>query len=60
MNSLKLGWIFPGIMLSVLITVIGIGIYQVNSDKNPWSFDKKPVYHHDFSGGADMEPKKEY
>ena len=48
MNSLKLGWIFPGIVLSVLITVVGVGIYQLNSDKNPWSFDKKQKNHEDF------------
>ena len=34
----KLGWIVPVIVLSVLITVIWIGIYQINSDGNPWYF----------------------
>ena len=43
MNSLKLGWIFPGIVLIVLITVIGVGIYQLNSDGNPRDFGKKQV-----------------
>jgi len=56
MNCLKLGWIFPAIVLSVLIIVIGVGIYQVNSGKNPWNFDKKPIHHQDFSGSVAMEP----
>jgi len=56
MNSLKLGWIFPGIVLSVLITVIGVGIYQLNSDGNPWD-RKKPEYNRDFLGSVTMEPK---
>jgi len=50
MNSLKLGWIFPGIVLSVLITVVGVGIYQLNSDGNPWD-RKKPEYN------VTIEPK---
>jgi len=57
MNSLKFGWIFPGIVLSVLITVAGVGIYQLNSDKNPWSFDKKQINHRDFLKSVTMEPK---
>jgi len=57
MNSLKLGWIFPVFVLLDLITVIGVGVYQVNSEKNPWHYDKKPIYNRDFSGGAVMEPK---
>jgi len=56
MNSLKLGWIFPGIMLSVLITVVGVGIYQLNSDGNPWD-GKKLRYNRDFLGGIVKEPK---
>ena len=56
MNSLKLGWIFPGIVLSVLITVVGVGIYQLNSDGNPWD-RKKPEYNRNFSGSFAMEPK---
>ena len=58
MNSLKLGWIFPGIVLSVLIIVVGVGIYQLNSDGNPWN-RKKPDYNHDFLGSIPMEPKDE-
>jgi hypothetical protein len=50
MNSLKLGWIFPGIMLFVLIIVIGVGIYQLNSDENPWNFSQESTYW-DFSSG---------
>jgi hypothetical protein len=38
MNSFKLGWIIPIIMLIILITVIGVGVYQINSEKNPWDF----------------------
>jgi len=56
MNSLKLGWIFPGIVFSVLFTVVGVGIYQLNSDENPWD-RKKPEYNRDFSGSVPMEPK---
>ena len=56
MNSLKLGWIFPGIVLSVLITVVGVSIYQINSDGNPWD-GKKLKYSQNFSGSAAMEPK---
>ena len=43
MYGLKFGWIIPVIVLFVLITVIGVGIYQLNSDGNPWDF-----------GGSDM------
>ena len=50
MNSLKLGWIFPGIVFSVLLTVVGVGIYQLNSDGNPWD-RKKQEYN------VTMEPK---
>jgi hypothetical protein len=38
MNGFKLGWIVPIIVLFVLITVIWVGIYQLNSDGNPWDF----------------------
>jgi len=38
MYSLKLRWIVPIIALFVLITVIWVGIYQLNSDGNPWYF----------------------
>jgi hypothetical protein len=31
-------WIIPIIVLTVLITVMGVGIYQLNSDGNPWDF----------------------
>ena len=47
MNSLKLSWIFPGIVLSVLIIIVGVGIYQLNSDGNPWD-RKKPEYNRNF------------
>jgi AraC family transcriptional regulator len=50
MNSLKLGLVFPGIVFSVLITVIGVGIYQLNSDENPWN-RKNQKYN------VTMEPK---
>ena len=43
MYGYKIGWIVPVIVLSVLIFVIGVGIYQLNSDGNPWYF-----------GGSDM------
>jgi len=36
MNCLKLGWIFPIMILSILITVIGVSIYQINTGENPW------------------------
>jgi len=38
MYGFKLGWIVPAIVLSVLLAVIGVGIYQLNSDGNPWNF----------------------
>jgi len=38
MFGYKLGWIVPVIVFSVLIIVIGVGIYQINSDGNPWYF----------------------
>jgi len=56
MNSLKLGWIFPGIVFSVLITVIGVGIFQLNLDGNPWN-GKKLKNNQNFSGSVVMEPK---
>jgi hypothetical protein len=38
MYGFKLGWIVPVIVLTILITVMGVGIYQLNSEKNPWDF----------------------
>ena len=38
MFGYKLGWIVPAIVLFILIAVIGVGIYQINSDGNPWNF----------------------
>ena len=38
MYGYKLGWLVPVIVLFVLISVIGVGIYQSNSDGNPWYF----------------------
>jgi hypothetical protein len=38
MYGLKLVWIVPVIVLIILIAVIGVGIFQVNSEKNPWDF----------------------
>jgi hypothetical protein len=32
------GWIVPVIVLITLIAVIGVGIYQLNSEKNPWDY----------------------
>ena len=43
MFGYKLGWIVPVIVLSVLIAVIGLGIYQLNSDGNPWDFGKSDI-----------------
>jgi len=43
MYGYKLGWIVPVIVLSVLITVIGVGIYQINSDGNPWDFGRSDI-----------------
>jgi len=39
MYGFKFGWIVPVIVLFVLFTVIGVGIYQLNSDGNPWYFE---------------------
>jgi len=50
MNSLKLGWIIPGIIFSILIAIIGISIYQINTGKNPWEH-KNPEYN------VTMEPQ---
>jgi len=50
MNCLKLGLIIPIIILSILITVIGVSIYQINSDENLWDL-KKSEYN------VTMEPK---
>jgi len=38
MYGFKFGLIFPIIILFILITVIVVGIYQINSDGNPWHF----------------------
>ena len=43
MYGFKFGWMVPVIVLFVLFTVIGVGIYQLNSDGNPWNL-----------GGSDM------
>jgi len=50
MDSLKAGWIVPVIVVFLLISVIGVGIYQLNSDGNPWFFGEEPLYHWDFLG----------
>jgi len=52
MNSLKQGWIFPILIFFVLIAVIAVGIYQLNSEGNPWYFGKSDIsrFHWDFSG----------
>ncbi|WP_461255103.1 hypothetical protein [Treponema sp. R80B11-R83G3] len=44
MYGLKLDWIIPVIILFVLISVIAIGIYQLNSDGNPWYFGDETVH----------------
>jgi len=38
MYGYKLGWIILFIVLITLIVVIGVGIYQLNSEGNPWNF----------------------
>jgi len=38
MFGFKMGWIVSIIVLSVFISVMGVGIYQSNSDGNPWYF----------------------
>jgi hypothetical protein len=43
MFGYKLGWIVPVIVLSVLVSVIGVGIYQINSDGNPWYFGSSDI-----------------
>jgi hypothetical protein len=48
MYGLKSDWTIPIIILFIFISVIGIGIYQLNSDGNPWYFGKEPVYQWDF------------
>jgi len=48
MYGLKSDWIIPIIVLFILFTVIGVGIYQINSDENPWYFGKEPAYQWDF------------
>jgi hypothetical protein len=44
MYGIKLGWIIPIIILFVLFVVIGVGVYQINSDRNPWFFGEEPAY----------------
>ena len=39
MYGFKLGWIVPAIVLLILIAVVGVGMYQLNSDGNPWYFE---------------------
>jgi len=48
MFGLKFGKIVPFIMLLIIITVILVGIYQLNSDGNPWYFGREPEYQWDF------------
>ncbi|GBU27560.1 hypothetical protein R84B8_01094 [Treponema sp. R8-4-B8] len=48
MYGIRFSWIVPIIILFVLTAVIGIGIYQLNSDGNPWFFGKEPEYVWDF------------
>jgi len=43
MGGFKLGWIVPVIVLTILITVIGVGIYQVNHDGNPWDSGRNSI-----------------
>jgi len=38
MYGFKFGWIVPAVVLSFLLIVIGVGIYQVNMNRNPWYF----------------------
>jgi len=53
MNSLRQGWIFPIIILFVLISVIAVGIYQLNSEGNPWYFGESDIsrFHWEFLSG---------
>jgi len=48
MFSSKIGWIIPFIVLFILFSVIAVGIYQLNTNGNPWFFGKEPVYHWEF------------
>jgi hypothetical protein len=43
MYGLNLGRIISVIVLIVLIAVIGVGIYQLNSDGNPWDFGGRDI-----------------
>jgi len=38
MFGYKLGLIVPVVVFFVLFSVIGVGIYQINFDGNPWYF----------------------
>jgi hypothetical protein len=42
MNYFK-GWIVPIIMLSILLTVIWVGIFQANSEINPWDIGRSDI-----------------
>jgi len=41
MYGYKLGWIILAIVLIILVAVIGVGIYQLNAEGNPWNFWRK-------------------
>jgi len=43
MCGFKLGWIIPIIVLLILLAVIGVGIYQINSDRNPWNLSENNI-----------------
>jgi len=51
MYGYKLGWIVSAIVLFVLIAVIGLGIYQLNSDGNPWNFGGSDISNIQYSHG---------
>jgi hypothetical protein len=38
MYGFKSGWIISVFVLIILIAVVGVGIYQLNSENNPWDF----------------------
>jgi len=40
MYGIRFDWLIPVIVLSVLVAVLGLGIYQINSDRNPWDFGR--------------------
>jgi len=43
MCGFKLGWLVPVFVLIILLIVMGVGIYQTNSNKNPWNFSESNV-----------------